>query len=416
MSTWFETHAVELLVKVTLVLALAGLAAAVLSRRSASLRHLVWACGIAAAVVLPALIWMPGLPLPVSLRDGTPVVRIATNPGGAVPAALPWLALWGAGFLAVMAWWAVGIARAVRLVREADEVGDERVARLLAGHAQRLDVGRGLRIVESGDTSVPLVWGVAHPVIVLPRAWREWSDRLLSSVLLHEVAHVARLDLLTRWMGGVAVAFYWFHPLTWLAQARLRLEGELACDALAAEHGSGAERYAEHLVEIALRGARRMTPFEAPAMARTTGLGTRVRHLLRDRRSGTDPRPAAVAAVMLFLVGCVAATDIRPEEESTIRATAVETSRGGVVRVAPAGQYRAVPETTMVYAPGGSATIAEMPARATGRYRAAQETTMVYVTGGTATITEVPKADEAAGSVLRKAGTGRATFRRERLP
>jgi beta-lactamase regulating signal transducer with metallopeptidase domain len=414
-SAWLESHAVELIAKVTLVLVLAGLGAVVLSRRSAALRHLVWVFGFAATVVLPALIWLPGLSLPAPLSEGTPVGLILVNPAGAVPVAFPWLALWSAGFLAVMVWWGVGAARAVRLVRDADEVVDDRLAQRLGRHAHRLDVGRGLRIVESGETSVPLVWGVAHPVIVLPLAWREWSDHLLSSVLLHEVAHVARLDLLTRWMAGVAVALYWFHPLAWLAQARLRFEGELACDALAAEHGSGAERYAEHLVEIALRGARRMTPFEAPAMARTTGLGTRVRHLLRDRRSGADPRPAAVAAVMLFLVGCIAATDVRPEEQSTIRATAVETPRGGVVRVAPVGQYRAVPETTMVYTAGGTAAIREVPG-GMGQYRAAPETTMVYRAGGTATIRELGGADQAVGGVLRSVGTGRATFRRERLP
>ena len=45
----------DVVLKATLVLGLAGLAAAALGRASAATRHLVWTLGVAAALLVPAL-------------------------------------------------------------------------------------------------------------------------------------------------------------------------------------------------------------------------------------------------------------------------------------------------------------------------------------------------------------------------
>src|ERR1700752_1584562 len=58
--------AVDALVKVTLVLAIAASAALVLGRASAATRHLVWALALASAVVIPVLsVALPRGQLPI---------------------------------------------------------------------------------------------------------------------------------------------------------------------------------------------------------------------------------------------------------------------------------------------------------------------------------------------------------------
>jgi beta-lactamase regulating signal transducer with metallopeptidase domain len=77
----------------------------------------------------------------------------------------------------------------------------------------------------------PAVRGVLSPRILLPTG----IDRLLSqrefrAVLIHELAHARRHDNLIRLLYEVSLCVLWFHPLIWLAGARIALYRELSCD------------------------------------------------------------------------------------------------------------------------------------------------------------------------------------------
>ena len=86
--------------------------------------------------------------------------------------------------------------------------------------------------VSFGDSHPsPAVCGVLSPRILLPTG----IDRLLSqrefrAVLIHELAHARRRDNLTRLLYEISSCVLWFHPLIWLAGARIALYRELSCD------------------------------------------------------------------------------------------------------------------------------------------------------------------------------------------
>jgi beta-lactamase regulating signal transducer with metallopeptidase domain len=77
----------------------------------------------------------------------------------------------------------------------------------------------------------PAVRGVLYPCILLPIG----IDRLLNprefhAVLIHELAHARRRDNLIRLLYEASLCVLWFHPLMWLAGARIGLYRELSCD------------------------------------------------------------------------------------------------------------------------------------------------------------------------------------------
>ncbi|WP_428307536.1 M56 family metallopeptidase [Lacipirellula sp.] len=138
--------------------------------------------------------------------------------------------------------------------------------------AARLELAKlpSIRII-AGDGS-PMVCGLLRPVLILPTALVEQIGApALRQIILHELAHLKRRDLLTIWSVQAMRTVYWFNPIVhWIAY-RAGLERELACDRLAMlNSGANATTYARTLIDAA---SGRSQPFvlNAAATARLTG-------------------------------------------------------------------------------------------------------------------------------------------------
>jgi len=111
---------------------------------------------------------------------------------------------------------------------------------------------------------------------------------------------VRRFDWLVNCAARVICAFYWFHPLVWIAWRNLALEAERSCDDAVLKH-SEPSAYAEQLVAL----ARSLTDTTRPtllAMASRADLAARVRSVLDSRR----PRGRAGVAVIALACACAA--------------------------------------------------------------------------------------------------------------
>jgi beta-lactamase regulating signal transducer with metallopeptidase domain len=78
----------------------------------------------------------------------------------------------------------------------------------------------------------------------------------LTAVLVHELAHIKRRDLVWDWIPTLARVLYAFHPVAHSIAFRARLERELACDQAAMLiTGQDAARYASTLVDVVTRSS-----------------------------------------------------------------------------------------------------------------------------------------------------------------
>ena len=112
-------------------------------------------------------------------------------------------------------------------------------------------------------------------------------------MILHELVHVRRHDLLAQVAAQAACCLYWFHPMVWLAARQLRKEREAACDDAVLSGGVSAPDYAGHLLEVARVMVQRRSLADAPAMAENGDLEERVRAVLdRGQESRAIEPPA----------------------------------------------------------------------------------------------------------------------------
>jgi beta-lactamase regulating signal transducer with metallopeptidase domain/type II secretory pathway component GspD/PulD (secretin) len=111
----------------------------------------------------------------------------------------------------------------------------------------------GIRLKLTDDSMSPAVCGLFRPVILLPQSLVEkLSAGQLRAVLLHEAIHLRRGDVWVNCAQAMLQILYWWHPLLWLANARIRRAREEAVDdAVMLALRDEAEIYAPTLLEVA---------------------------------------------------------------------------------------------------------------------------------------------------------------------
>jgi beta-lactamase regulating signal transducer with metallopeptidase domain/HEAT repeat protein len=381
---------VLLLIKATTILLAALGITYAMQRASAGARHLVWLVTLGALLLIPALTaWGPlrleilpatetASATPASpVTPVTPAVTVVprtviTNGSGTVVAtgaqsaasassvsvAVPsttsantglfatirdarlWvvaLVLWAAVALAIVLslTWSAFVVR--RLVRRSEPLDDQSWLTPLYEVSDRLGLDEPPRLLMSRDAKMPFACGLATPTIVLPAECESWSHARRLAVLLHELAHVRRRDLLGHTLGRLVCAMYWFHPLAWTAARQLRAESERACDDLALACGTRATDYAEHLLDIVTSVRREGTPMVALAMARRKEFEGRMLAILDpELRHSTPSRTQsatliATLALLSIVVGAVVPAPANAKPASSRDLASRETRQQTVV-------------------------------------------------------------------------------------
>ncbi|HTV63058.1 MAG TPA: M56 family metallopeptidase [Verrucomicrobiae bacterium] len=178
-------------------------------------------------------------PKPALKRAGQTLLASVTVSAGL----LMWLAF---------RWWRV--TRTVGCVAASERfAGELAAARRLAG------VRSTVRLKLAEGRMSPAVCGLIRPIILLPRTLADTlSSGQLRAVLLHELFHLRRKDVWVNCAQALLQIVYWWHPVLWLANSRIRRVREEAVDdavMLALRHER--DVYAPTLLEVARHALRR---------------------------------------------------------------------------------------------------------------------------------------------------------------
>lgn len=145
----------------------------------------------------------------------------------------------------LVAVWALGAAAMlVALVRR------QRVFTRSFGTLTRTGDG----VFRSAKVTAPMLVGVWRPRVIVPDDFESrYSDDERELVLAHERAHARRGDVAVNALAALGLCVCWFNPLAYVALACLRMDQELACDAVVLARRSDARRrYAGALLKTQL--------------------------------------------------------------------------------------------------------------------------------------------------------------------
>ena len=233
--------------------------------------------------------------------------------------ALSWqsivLLVWLIGTLAVLARFIVGIVIVRRLVSRSTELTGP-WSKLSSELSREIQLKRRVRLLRSDRSLMPVTCGSLSAKILLPTDAGDWSADRKRVVLLHELIHVKRKDILVQAIGQIVCALYWFNPLVWLAVKKLRTEQEWACDESVVATGIAAPEYAGQLLEIARRfDTNMLSTVATTGMASSSELQDRLCAILDPvHQKYWSGRTIAVSALMMFVLVSMAVVRFVPAQ------------------------------------------------------------------------------------------------------
>ena len=140
-----------------------------------------------------------------------------------------------------------------RQLRHAPEVTDPALLLALEDCKDVLGLDFPIQLIELDQLKSPALFGLVRPRLLLPKGMAAaFTERELRHILLHELAHVKRLDMVTNWLMTLLQTLHWFNPVLRLGFARIRADREVACDALVLSRSRSGEGviYGETIIKL----------------------------------------------------------------------------------------------------------------------------------------------------------------------
>ena len=107
---------------------------------------------------------------------------------------------------------------------------------LLLECANCLKLRRAPITIITDKLNSPAIFGFFRPRLLIPINYlNKHSQDNIKNILLHELAHVKRGDLLVLGVQCVLQIIYWFNPLLWIVRKQVRRLREICCDARVAQ-------------------------------------------------------------------------------------------------------------------------------------------------------------------------------------
>ncbi len=231
--------------------------------------------------------------------------------------------LWLAGLLIFGFLIAASFYRHYRITNEAVNCSTS-IHRLFDLCAEKISLNRKVTLLQSQDVRSPTVIGWISPRLILPvNLDTTLSEKEISHVLLHELGHIKRNDILFNWMLCIVNLLHWFNSLVWLFVRIMRRDMEGACDAFVLNNLSKDKHRDYGATLIQLSNITQLPKYSAAGIGSATAVGILENHKDLVERINMIKQFKSISAksramFLMIFVGCTLAATAQPLSEKVI--------------------------------------------------------------------------------------------------
>ena len=253
---------------------------------------------------LVTVVWQPRRPLPLLSLDGGVVDEVVATTLSPNAAGFSWAVLVIPALLVAV----LGLSRIViglaylgrcrRTAKPIDPLPD-RV------RALQRRLGLDVPFAQTDRLSVPITFGWARPIVMVPLSFNSLSVEEQEGVACHELLHIHRKDWPVALAEEVVRALLWFHPAVWFLIPRIALCREQVVDAGAIAVTGKRRQYLDALWQIVVSSHKPVAAMAVPLIGRSH-LRARVECLKKE----IFMSKARIIASVVVLVVSIAATGV----------------------------------------------------------------------------------------------------------
>lgn len=257
---------------------------------------------------LVTVMWQPKKPLHLLSLDGGVVDEVVATTLSPNAAAFTWEVLFAAALLVT----ALGLSRIVIGLAYLGRC--RRTAKLIDPLPDRVSalqrrLGLDVPFASTDRLSVPITFGWARPIVMVPLSFNGLSADEQEGVACHELLHIYRRDWPVALAEEIVRALLWFHPAVWLLLPRIALCREQVVDAGAIDVTGKRRQYLDALWRIVVSSHKPAADIAVPLIGRSN-LRARVECLKKEIAMSKARIIASVAVLVVSIVatGAVGAT------------------------------------------------------------------------------------------------------------
>ncbi|MEX1376164.1 MAG: M56 family metallopeptidase [Eubacteriales bacterium] len=186
---------------------------------------------------------------------------------------------------------------------------------------QRISPRLDVRIVESIHVDMPITYGMINPRIIIPKQMaKEIDSDKLQLIIMHELMHIKRLDILKNYLWLLAKAIHWFNPMVWIAYKMYLGDMEIVCDTKVMQKINADEcaEYSDSLVEAAKilsRTKQKTYPVVLNFCENKSKLRRRIMNILQPAKQRRSTSFAIAILICVLLVMCFTTACKEPKSE-----------------------------------------------------------------------------------------------------
>lgn len=101
----------------------------------------------------------------------------------------------------------------------------------ISNEKKSLSINRSIEVRVTNEINSPSLCGIIKPKILIPlKVVSLVNEKEMKYIIMHELCHYKRKDILVTWLTSIIKAIHWFNPIIYLGLNIMRSDCEAACD------------------------------------------------------------------------------------------------------------------------------------------------------------------------------------------